>query len=48
MRIRGGNNQWVGAIQNQSATHAGDLHILSVTSKTAGAYYDVIAWGKWK
>lgn len=46
--FRGGNAQWIGAIQNQSATHAGDLHILSVTSKTAGAYYDVIAIGRWK
>lgn len=46
--FRGGNAQWICAIQNQSATHAGDLHILSVTSKTAGAYYDVIAIGKWK
>ncbi|MDY3778453.1 MAG: hypothetical protein SOZ53_06325 [Candidatus Onthovivens sp.] len=46
--FRGGNTQWIGAIQNQSATHAGDLHILSPNSKTAGAYYDVIAWGKWK
>lgn len=46
--FRGGNAQWIAAIQNQSATHAGDLHILTVTSKTAGAYYDVIAIGKWK
>lgn len=46
--FRGGNAQWIGAIQNQSATHAGDLHIISVTSKTAGAYYDVIAFGRWK
>ena len=46
--FRGGNAQWIAAIQNQSATHAGDLHILSVTSKTAGAYYDVIAIGRWK
>ena len=46
--FRGGNAQWICAIQNQSATHAGDLHILSVTSKTAGAYYDVIAIGEWK
>lgn len=46
--FRGGNPQWICAIQNQSATHAGDLHILSVTSKTAGAYYDVIAIGRWK
>lgn len=46
--FRGGNAQWIGAIQNQSATHAGDLHILTVTSKTAGAYYDVIAIGRWK
>lgn len=46
--FRGGNVQWIGAIQNQSATHAGDLHIISVTSKTAGAYYDVVAKGKWK
>lgn len=46
--FRGGNPQWIGAIQNQSATHAGDLQILSVTSKTAGAYYDVIAIGRWK
>ena len=46
--FRGGNAQWIAAIQNQSATHAGDLHILSPNSKTAGAYYDVIAWGKWK
>lgn len=44
----GGNAQWIGAIQNQSATHVGDLHIISVTSKKAGAYYDVIAVGKWK
>lgn len=46
--FRGGNPQWIGAIQNQSATHVGDLQILSVTSKTAGAYYDVIAIGRWK
>ena len=46
--FRGGNAQWIGAIQNQSATHAGDLHIISVTSKTAGAYYDVIAIGRWE
>ena len=46
--FRGGNAQWIAAIQNQSATHAGDLHILSVTSKTAGAYYDVIAIGRWE
>lgn len=46
--FRGGNAQWIGAIQNQSATHVGDLHILTVTSKTAGAYYDVIAIGRWK
>ena len=46
--FRGGNAQWIAAIQNQSATHAGDLQILSVTSKTAGAYYDVIAIGRWK
>ena len=46
--FRGGNAQWIGAVQKQSATHAGDLHILSPNSKTAGAYYDVIAWGKWK
>lgn len=46
--FRGGNPQWIGAIKNQSATHAGDLHILSPNSKTAGTYYDVIAWGKWK
>ena len=46
--FRGGNAQWIGAIQNQSATHVGDLHILTVTSKTAGAYYDIIAIGRWK
>lgn len=46
--FRGGNSQWIGSIQNQSATHIGDLHIISVTSKTAGAYYDVIAIGRWK
>ena len=46
--FRGGNPQWIASIQNQSATHAGDLQILSVTSKTAGAYYDVIAIGRWK
>ena len=40
MSLRKGNNQ--------SATHIGHLQILSVTSKTAGAYYDVIAIGKWK
>lgn len=48
IQFRGGNCQWIGSIQNQSATHAGDLQILSVTSKTAGAYYDVIAFGRWK
>lgn len=48
IQFRGGNAQWIGAIQNQSATHAGDLHIISVTSKKAGAYYDVIAYGRWK
>lgn len=48
IQFRGGNCQWIGSIQNQSATHAGDLQILSVTSKTAGAYYDVIAIGRWK
>lgn len=48
IQFRGGNSQWIGAIQNQSATHAGDLHVISVTSKTAGAYYDVIAIGRWK
>ena len=46
--FRGGNSQWIGSIQNQSASHVGDLHIISVTSKTAGAYYDVIAFGRWK
>ena len=46
--FRGGNSQWIASIQNQDATHVGDLHILSVTSKTAGAYYDVIAIGRWK
>ena len=46
--FRGGNSQWIASIQNQSATHVGDLHVISVTSKTAGAYYDVIAIGKWK
>lgn len=46
--FRGGNSQWIGAIQNQSATHVGDLHVISVTSKAAGAYYDVIAIGRWK
>ena len=46
--FRGGNSQWIASIQNQSATYAGDLQILSVTSKTAGAYYDVIAIGRWK
>ena len=46
--FRGGNPQWICAIQNQSATHVGDLHILTVTSKTAGAYYDIIAIGRWK
>ncbi len=46
--FRGGNSQWIAAIKNQSATHVGDLHIISVTSKTAGAYYDVIAVGRWK
>ena len=48
IRFRGGNTQWIGSTQNQSATHIGDLHIISVTSKTAGAYYDVIAFGRWK
>lgn len=48
IQFRGGNCQWIGSMQNQSATHAGDLQILSVTSKTAGAYYDVIAIGRWK
>ena len=46
--FRGGNSQWIASIQNQSATHVGDLHVISVTSKTAGAYYDVIAIGRWK
>lgn len=46
--FRGGNPQWIAAIQNQSATHVGDLHIISVTSKSAGAYYDVIAFGRWR
>lgn len=46
--FRGGNSQWIGSIQNQSASHVGDLHIISVTSKTAGAYYDVISFGRWK
>lgn len=46
--FRGGNTQWIGSIQNQSASHIGDLHLLSVTSKTAGAYYDIIAIGRWK
>lgn len=46
--FRGGNPQWIVAIQNQSASHVGSLHILSVTSKTAGAYYDIIAIGRWK
>lgn len=48
IRFKGGNTQWIGSTQNQSATHIGDLHIISVTSKTAGAYYDVIAFGRWK
>lgn len=48
IRFRGGNTQWIGSTQNQSATHIGDLHIISVTSKIAGAYYDVIAFGRWK
>ena len=46
--FRGGNSQWIASIQNQGATHVGDLHVISVTSKTARAYYDVIAIGKWK
>lgn len=46
--FRGGNPQWIAAIQNQSAKHVGDLHIISVTSKSAGAYYDVIAFGRWR
>lgn len=48
IQFRGGNTQWVGSIQNQSNTHVGDIHIISVTSKTAGAYYDIIAFGRWK
>lgn len=44
----GGNCQWIGSIQNNDKLHIGDLHIISVTSKTAGAYYEVIAIGKWK
>lgn len=46
--FRGGNTQWIGGVYNQSGTHVGDLQILSVTSKTAGAYYDIIAKGRWK
>ena len=44
----GGNCQWIGSIQNNTKLHIGDLHILSVTSKSAGGYYDIIAVGKWK
>lgn len=46
--FRGGNSQWIGAIKDQSASYIGSLHIISVTSKTAGAYYDIIAIGRWK
>lgn len=46
--FRGGNSQWIAAIKNQSATHIGELHVITVTSKVAGAYYDIIAIGKWK
>lgn len=44
----GGNCQWIGSIEDNGKLHIGKLQVLSVTSKTAGAYYEVIAIGKWK
>ena len=44
----GANAQWIGAIQDVDKLHIGKLHLLAPTSKTAGAYYNVIAIGKWR
>lgn len=48
VQFTGGNSQWIGAMQNKGKLHIADLHILSLNSKSAGAYYDIIAIGKWK
>ena len=48
VQFYGGNSQWIGAMQNRSLTHVGEIMVLSVSSKSAGAYYSVIAIGKWK
>ena len=44
----GGNAQWIGAMQNVEKLHIASLHLISVTSKTAGAYFNIIAIGRWK
>lgn len=46
----GGNSQWVnGWVDNtRTASKVGKAVVCSASSKTAGAYYNIIAIGKWK
>ena len=49
LQFTGANGQWIeGFPEEPTKTHAGKITIASATSKTANAYYDIIAIGKWK
>lgn len=49
-QFSGGNSQWIDAwIDNtKTASKVGKAIVCSASSKTAGAYYNIIAIGKWK
>ena len=44
----GGNAQWIGSMSDVGTLHIAKLHLIAPNSKSAGAYYNVIAIGKWK
>ena len=48
VQFYGSNSQRVRAMQNSSLTHVGEIMVIALSSKSAGAYYSVIAIGKWK
>lgn len=49
LQFTGANGQWIeGFSEEPTKTHAGKIVIASVTNKTANAYYDITAIGKWK
>lgn len=44
----GANPQWIGAMSDIGTLHIAKLHLIAPNSKSAGAYYNVIAIGRWK